>query len=412
MQKIKSIALGFFALAIAIPSFSQNSTYSPYTRYGYGQLAESGFGASRAMGGTSLGTRDKKQINPNNPASYSVIDSTTFLFDFGLKGEIGNFKQGAMKSTNYNGNIDYIAMQFPIAKGIGASVGILPYSFVGYQFGDSIKPKGQTSNFAENSYYGSGGFSQAYLGIAGRLFNHVSLGVNLNYLFGTISHTSQTYFTGSTTASIITNEIRVRAFKPEFGAQFFTNISKDRSICIGLKYIPKVNLNSTAKKLVYKGDSVTLAKKFELAETYGAGLSMQLNKQWHVALDGTYQKWADAQYYSYKDTLNNRTRISAGAEFTPNALGRRYYERMRYRFGGYYSNNYLNVKNSNLSEFGVSAGLGLPLKKIPTQSSFLNISVEYSRMKPEYSSFLYENYLKFTVSLTLDEFWFFKRKLE
>ncbi|MDP4269004.1 MAG: hypothetical protein Q8909_02640, partial [Bacteroidota bacterium] len=79
---------------------------------------------------------------------------------------------------------------------------------------------------------------------------------------------------------------------------------------------------------------------------------------------------------------------------------------------GYYSNNYLNVKNSNLSEFGVSAGLGLPLKKIPTQSSFLNISVEYSRMKPEYSSFLYENYLKFTVSLTLDEFWFFKRKLE
>lgn len=400
--------LSIFALAIFVPSFSQTNSYSPYTRYGYGQLAESGFGASRAMGGASLGLRDNHQINPANPASYSAIDSTTFLFDFGVSAQIGNFQQGNLKATKYNGNIDYIAMQFPIIKGLGASAGIIPYSFVGYQFGDSIKPEGQSSNFAENSYYGDGGFSQAYFGIAGRLFNHLSLGVNLNYFFGTINHTRQSYSTDFTPI-IITNQIRARAFRPEFGAQYFSKLGKERDITIGIKYVPRINLNATTTTMEYTKDTTTVDSQFELAETYGIGLGLKLNKQWRVALDGTYQKWADAMFDGQIGTLNNRLKIAGGADYTPNSLSRNYFERVHYRFGGYYTNNYMNIKNSKLSEFGVSAGIGMPFKSSKSQ---LNLSVEYSRLQPEISTFVKENYFKFTLGLTFDEFWFFKRKLE
>ena len=60
---------------------AQNNTNSPYTRYGYGQLSEQGSSNSRAMGGIAYGLRDKYQTNFANPASYTAVDSLTFIFD-------------------------------------------------------------------------------------------------------------------------------------------------------------------------------------------------------------------------------------------------------------------------------------------------------------------------------------------
>ena len=71
-----------------LPLMAQNNTNSPYTRFGYGDLGERSFGAGRAMGGVGYGLRSPKQINPMNPASYSCMDSLTFLFDFGVAGQL------------------------------------------------------------------------------------------------------------------------------------------------------------------------------------------------------------------------------------------------------------------------------------------------------------------------------------
>ena len=65
-------------------AIAQNNTNSPYTRYGYGDLSDQSFGNSKAMGGIAFGLRDGAQINPTNPASYTAIDSLTFLFEGGF----------------------------------------------------------------------------------------------------------------------------------------------------------------------------------------------------------------------------------------------------------------------------------------------------------------------------------------
>ena len=74
-----SILLTVTGLAVA-----QTSTNSPYTRYGFGQLADQNFGNSKAMGGIAYGLRNGYQINASIPASYTAIDSLTFLFDAGM----------------------------------------------------------------------------------------------------------------------------------------------------------------------------------------------------------------------------------------------------------------------------------------------------------------------------------------
>ena len=65
-------------------SGSSPNTNSPYTRYGWGLLSGQTMGDNTAMGGIAYGLRNGSQINTANPASYTAIDSLTFLFDGGL----------------------------------------------------------------------------------------------------------------------------------------------------------------------------------------------------------------------------------------------------------------------------------------------------------------------------------------
>ena len=68
----------------AATAMAQYGTNSPYTRYGFGQLSDQSFGNSKAMGGIAYGLRNGLHINAANPASYSAVDSLTFLFDAGM----------------------------------------------------------------------------------------------------------------------------------------------------------------------------------------------------------------------------------------------------------------------------------------------------------------------------------------
>ena len=117
-------------------AFAQNNTNSPYTRYGYGQLADQGSGNSKAMGGIAYGLRDKYQVNFANPASYTAVDSLTFIFDGGISLQNANFSDGTVKRNAKNSSFDYITMQFRASKWAAVSLGLLPYSNVGYSMGE------------------------------------------------------------------------------------------------------------------------------------------------------------------------------------------------------------------------------------------------------------------------------------
>ena len=134
MLSIKKVVFISILIITQLSLKAQNNTNSPYTRFGYGELADRSFGAGRAMGGVGIGLRSSKQINPMNPASYSCMDSLTFLFDFGVAGQVSWFYDGVNDRKNLNGNVEYIALQFPITRWLAVSAGILPYSHVGYKF--------------------------------------------------------------------------------------------------------------------------------------------------------------------------------------------------------------------------------------------------------------------------------------
>ena len=80
------------------------------------------------MGGIAYGLRNGLHINASNPASYSAVDSLTFILDAGMSLQNANFKEGNVKTNAKNSTFDYIAMQFRLVKGLGLTAGFLPYS--------------------------------------------------------------------------------------------------------------------------------------------------------------------------------------------------------------------------------------------------------------------------------------------
>ncbi|MDR1585717.1 MAG: hypothetical protein LBS07_06065 [Prevotellaceae bacterium] len=418
MQIYKNkLVLPVVALLLATAfSFGQNNTNSPYTRFGFGQISNNNSGEQRGMGGVSLGLRSPSVINTANPASYSAVDSLSFMFDVGLSSLASLFSDASGKKSTFNGNLEFITLQFPIGKWLGASAGLLPYSYSGYDFynkdeGVQLDPSlpGDTTSVTR-SYYGQGGISQVYAGLSFNLFNHVSLGVNAYYMFGNSVNARSILFSHDNSFSYQENRINVSDFRFRYGMQFFNTFAKKHTVNLGVIFEPKKALN--AKTVSITGgvltDTVTsTANQFDLPVHYGAGLAYTYDKRFTVGIDYTMQGWKDAKFFGKSDTLANCSKIAVGMEYIPDPAGRKFFEQIRYRAGLNLSDSYYYIKGTTLPKnIGITLGLGIPL---PQAKTILNASVEYGKIGS--NNLMNENYFKITFSATINEHWFFKRKL-
>ena len=113
---------------------AQSGTNSPYSQYGLGVLSDQTSGFNRGMNGVGLGFHEHNQVNYLNPASYSNIDSLSFILDAGISGQITNFNENGVKKNAKNANFEYVVAGLRVAKHVGVSFGILPFTNVGYNY--------------------------------------------------------------------------------------------------------------------------------------------------------------------------------------------------------------------------------------------------------------------------------------
>jgi len=405
-----------FSVLVVFLAHSQNNTNSPYTRFGYGEISDANSGDQKAMGGTALGSRTKKGINPVNPASYSTVDSTTFMFDIGVGGLISKFSDQTGNKTSYNANLEYVTVLFPLAKNIGFSGGLLPYSFSGYSFytSDSLtldNLSGQLDTVGYyRSYYGSGGISQIYAGVGMSFFDHISLGVNAYYMFGSINNYRSLTFSETTGnyTTVQRNSIEINNLRFRYGIQFYNTFAKKHDFNLGLIYENKALVNGKFSQITsgVLTDSILPDNDFEMPTIYGAGLRYTYNNKFTLAADYTLQQWGDAKFFGKTDSLSNRSKLFLGSEYIPDFRGKSYWQKIHYRAGLNISNPYYKVGDVNPYNFGITFGIGLPLRN---SNTLVNATLEYGKVGA--TSMLREDYFKLTFNATFNETWFFKRKL-
>lgn len=391
---------------------AQNNTNSPYTRYGFGQLADQGFGNSKAMGGIAYGLRDGTEINVLNPASYTAIDSLTFLFSGGLTVQNTNFSSNGIKMNAKNSSFDYIAMQFRLGKRIAVSAGFVPFSSVGYSMSET-KTLNDKETTATSVYSGDGGIHQLFAGAGFKILKNLSVGANISYLYGTVTHSvTTTYSDGSAFTAGIANKIEVRDYKLDLGAQYTHNFGKDNSVTLGLVYSMKHGMHGDAYRNTsasgVSGD--TIKNGFDFPNMFGAGFTYKHKNNLTIGFDYTFQQWSKAKYYEKDGFFTDRSKYAVGAEFIPNPVGRNYFSRIKYRVGAYYSNPYIKVNEmKGADEYGVSAGFGLPVFQ---NKSLVNFSAQFVKVNGKNFNLVDETYMKFSIGITFNERWFLKTKVQ
>lgn len=406
---------------LAVQAMAQeSSTLSPYSQYGLGVLADQSLGSTRAMGGLAMGVRNGHQINMQNPASYSAVDSLTMLFDVGMSGKITNFKEGNKSLNSKTGNFDYAVASFRLRKNLGFAAGIVPFSSIGYDYSVTDKSTSTTEN-----YSGDGSLSQVFVGAGWEFAKGFSVGFNFSYMWGDYEKVLLITNTDAT-ANMMTRTYSTtfHSWKLDFGAQWQKALNADNLLTVGLTTSVGHNLNAKAEVITNTVNSstgatsktvpATVQDAFSIPWAFGVGATLLHKKSLTVGLDYSLQKWGSLDYPVYDSKgydlsgnyYSDRHKVVAGADWIPNPMSRKFLPRVHYRLGVSYATPYYKIKGGDgPKEFAISAGFGIPISR-----SMLNISGQWVRSAA--TGYITENTFRLNIGLTFNERWFAKWKVD
>lgn len=398
---------------LAFPAIAENGMNSPYTRFGFGQLAGMETGTSKGMGGTGIGVHNSNQINMLNPASYAAVDTLTFLLDIGLSLSYTNLAEGDIKVNACNTTFDYIAMQFRLMPRLGFTLGLMPFSNIGYNFSESsrIYDDEDEKVTATNTYYGNGGIRQVTGGIGYTPFRGFSIGANITYLYGDITHAISTQFSDGTPPSAKQYQAEIATYKAEAGIQYQVHMGKN-TLTVGATYQPGHVIKDEAYVIETVSASDTISTThLSIPTKYGAGLSYSYDNRFIVAADYSMEQYSLADFFGTKGS--DRHRASIGMEYIPEHFSRKLFSRARYRAGIHCATSHYTVKgHRGPTEYGATVGIGIPIMNRWNGKSIVNISGQYIHVRPNAPGMITENSLRFNIGLSFNETWFNKWKVQ
>lgn len=417
---------------------------SPFSRFGIGDLLNQNFASNIGMGGLSAAQHDPLHLNILNPASLAFLRSTAF--EVGFNGEFSSLEnKGGESSTSWNGNLNYIAIGFPLKNpinevldrkqsdiGWGMNLALVPYSIVGYDIETDV----QVDTFqTSNRFRGSGGTYRFLWGNAVR-YKDLSIGLNLGYLFGKVSNQRYVFFDNLPAHyyfNDLLSEYSISGFNWNIGVQYdyvFKEAQKDgtmkptgKKLTFGAYGNSATKFSTNSNELFMRipvplsfGGADTISSQQgiigsgQLPAEFSFGIMYEKVNKLKLGINYKMATWSQYENDAQPEDLENNYQIAIGGQFIPDVLSyNRYLKKVRYRFGVFYGTDARSLNGEQLKEYGVSIGFGLPIILPRQQTSFINLAFEAGQFG--LSDALNETYIKLNVGFTLnDNTWFFKRK--
>jgi len=420
--------------------WAQPKDNAPYSRLGLGDMVPQTLIHQIGLGGWGAAYNDPYHLNLLNPASFASLQSTAY--DVGMYAKYARLQGGDEASNIWSGNLSYLALGFPLKNPIneslnqkvspfrwGMGLALTPYSNVGYDI--------QTSEFVPdldttlNIFQGTGG-TYKLTWSNGWKYKDIALGLNLAYFFGKLNYERQVLFEniGVAYQSLFDDAISVNGLTWDVGLQYALRFKKindegekvfsgNRLLFGATGHTP--NSIRTNSSRLYRGfnyvynNGDTVVNETDVIESgllpleWSAGLMYENKSKWRIGAEYRYSRWSEYELEAKPEALKNSWRLSGGVEFTPDANSyNNYAKRIRYQFGAFYQTDPRGV-TTELINYGLTIGAGLPIFLPRQQISFVHAALElgYFGAPDE----LRETYGRFSLSFTLnDNSWFFKRK--
>lgn len=413
MKIFKVLTLSLITL-LTLPALAENGMNSPYTRFGFGQLTGMETGTSKGMGGTGIGVHNSNQINLLNPASYTAVDTLTFLLDVGMSLSNTNLSEGSVKMNAANTTFDYLTMQFRLMPHLGFTLGLMPFSNIGYDFSESktVSNDEEGQITTTNRYYGTGGLRQVTAGIGYMPLKGLSIGANFSYIYGEIYHYIYNQY-NETNINSYTKQYRsdITTYDIDLGLQYQASFGKNR-FTVGATYRLGHTIDDKAYIIttISSNDTVSTTP-LSIPTAYGAGISYTYDERLTIAADYSMQQYSTANFFGAQGI--DRHRASIGMEYIPEHITRNLFRRARYRAGLHYATAHYTVDGKpGPTEYGATVGIGLPIMNRWNGKSIVNISGQYIHVRPNAPGMITENSLRLNIGLSFNETWFNKWKVQ
>ena len=416
--------------------FAQDGTYngySPYSVYGIGELSAGGSATTRMMGGAGIGMRNRRILNLLNPAAVTARDSLSFMADFSLSATNVIYQQNDATSAHNTFNINSLALSFPIWRSSAMLIGLTPISNMGYNFSTTVTDPELVGRIGNVEYNSSGSGSVYQLMVAGGVtfWDRLSLGAEFQYYFGNLSKATTLTYEESSQRDI-DNGFNLSLHSPslKLGVQYEAALPDNLFLTAGATWRMKTPLrgyvedyqiatiSSVQDTLRFQTD--TLAKRVNLPQELGFGLSLRKGDRWAANVDFTLADWGTSGFDGQRGFANRGTlpfassvsrSVRGGFEFTPNRYDARYYlRRVTYRGGAYYNQAYYTVGGHRIDAYGLTFGLTLPINN--RLYNGISLGLDVGRRGSTANGLVRETYVNFHIGFNIHDIWFRKYRYE
>lgn len=403
----------------AMPANAQTRITSPYSRFGLGELMFNKNFRNIGMGGIGIGHRSNLSVNNLNPASYTAIDSTSFVFEATAFSHYYQQQTVAQKQMGNYTSLANLSFAFPVTGWWGVGVGLKPFSAMGYKIRNTVEyDQAGTINYL---YEGAGGINQVFIGNSFMPFKGLSIGVNASFLFGSLERHSTVY--SDSTGFFLANQIKanhVADWHFGFGAQYELKLSNNRHITFGATYGPSTSISTRQTETIQRMlpgftrfDTISHNEgtrgSLQIPSYWGAGVFARINNNLAVGFDYQTQNWEQFTIFDAPDNnLKNTSQFAVGLQFNPSVQTfSNFLSRMEYTAGFRYGQTYLNLNNQAIDEFGISFGIGLPIRR---SLNGINLGFEFGQRGTTENSLIKENIYRINVGVNIHERWFMRRR--
>lgn len=409
------------ALLVLTFNYAQEGTSSPYSFYGIGELKFKGTVENQSMGGLSFYS-DSIHTNLRNPAALADIKRT--VFTVGLSHNSTQYKNSSVTETQNSASFDYLSLGFPVSPKLFVNTGLLSYSSVGYNI------LSETSNnglLQRDELTGNGGLNKVFLSLGYKLSENLNIGITGNYAFGKLENESERVVENVLLGTREVNNSELSGVDFNFGLSYKMKILEDLTFRTGIAFSPEAAITSKNSRQISTFHDLTPVSETEDVDLEAAGLKetdliLPTNVSFGVGLGKEYKWFVGTEVQSiktgnfknsfmyspnteYKDAFT----ISLGGFYIPNYNSfTNYWSTVVYRAGIKFEETGLRIKNEEINNFGISFGLGLPVRNF----SNINFDFEYGKRGTLNAGLIEENYFNVKLSLSLIDKWFVQRKYD
>ncbi len=425
MSVSRSVFFSFSLVLLTVSGVWGQAAKSPYSTFGIGESYGNALANNQGMAGLGLSHPQYWYLNNQNPALLTYNRLT--VFQVGLVGEQLDLSDGNNSETVRGGNMNYLAIAFPIkfAK-ISTSLGLMPYTNVDFRLRYDLQVFDNNNQVVDTTTVteqGTGGLTQLYWSNGFALHKNLSVGIKATYVFGSVNNVTlneidvasqpipfvpgineNTYSKGFLLGAGISyskDSLFDGSYRLSFGAVYDFNgkIGAERDVEL-------FRLNGLSSDTIESTLLDRQVGKLELPAGFGGGISFSKERKWAVGIDYYYKDWSTFRSLNVADDdLGETWRWSVGGEYTPDLISLNYLKRVTYRAGISQAPFFANGKKVN--DFGINFGLSLP-----TGRSSIDLAFKTGRRGSIQENGLTENYFKVYLGVTLNDQWFIKRKFD